>query len=62
MSSITRYDADHEAGCMFACSDGDYILFEDYEDKLLDAKYDYDQLEKKYDKLVNKLGSLYQEA
>jgi len=41
---------------------GEYITYEDHEDALLDAKYDYDQLQKKYDKLVNKLGALYQEA
>jgi hypothetical protein len=43
-------------------SKGDYVLFDDYEDKLLDAKYDYDQLQKRYDALVYKLGELYQEA
>lgn len=42
--------------------EGDYVLFDDYEDKLLDAKYDYDQLQKKYDRLIGILGDLYREG
>jgi hypothetical protein len=56
------YDYGENQNKMVENSKGDYVLFDDYEDKLLDAKYDYDQLQKRYDALVYKLGELYQEA
>lgn len=63
--SIKRYDlerTDYEDFDMVESSVGNYVLFDDYEDKLLDAKYDYDQLQKKYDRLIGILGELYREG
>lgn len=65
MSEVDRWDmerVDYEDYCMVLSSSGDYVMFEDYEDKLLDAKYDYDQLQKKYDRLIGILGDLYREG
>lgn len=42
--------------------DGNYVLFEDYEDALLDAQYDLKELQKKYDKLIEKIGEIYREG
>lgn len=67
---ITRWDVDYEATCMFNCSvkllaplwrncsDGDYVLFDDYDNLCRE----FDDLKEKYDRLVGKLGDLYREA
>ena len=42
--------------------EGDYVFFDDHEDALLNAAWELKELQKKYDKLVEKLGSIYKEA
>ena len=64
MSNIKRYDPEHDYGScwMELHSSGDYVLFEDYEDALIDAAYDLRVLQEKYDALVKKIGNIYKEA
>lgn len=59
---IKRYEPAWRDGFMQEETDGDYVLFEDYENALADAEYDHDQLQKKYDRLIEILGDLHREC
>lgn len=41
---------------------GEFVTFEDHEDALINAQIDFNELQKKYNKLVNTLGDLYREG
>jgi hypothetical protein len=56
---INRYDTADYSGHMREDVSGDYVLFEDYEDALIDAQVDLKELQKKYDALVDKIQSLW---
>ena len=64
MSNIKRYDPEHDYGScwMELHSSGSYVLFEDYEDVLTDAAYDFGVLQEKYDKLVEKIENIYKDT
>ncbi len=64
MNTVTRCDleSDYGGGYMRIHASGDYVTYEDYENDILDIKYDLDILQKKYDRLVEKLGELYRES
>lgn len=47
---------------MEADSDGDWVRFYDHEEAIDEVRYDLKELQKKYDKLVEKLGDLYREG
>lgn len=59
---IKRYDPAWRDGFMQEESDGDYVLFDDYEEALGNLEYDLKALQRKYDILVDKIGDVYREA
>lgn len=62
MTNVKRYDTADYSGHMREDVSGDYVIFEDYEDALIDAQADLKEIQKKYDNLLNTLGMLYQEG
>ena len=64
MTNIKRYDPEHDYGScwMELHSSGDYVLFEDFEDAIIDAAYDLRVLQGQYDSLVEKINDICRDA
>ena len=63
--TIQRFDPTEIWGggvSMCTIDSGDYVLFDDYEDALLNAAWDLKELQKKYDNLVKAIGELYRDS
>lgn len=63
--TVQRYDLvweDYETGYMEKSNHGDYVLFDDYEDALINAQVEFDTLKRDYDNLVKAIGELYRDA
>lgn len=58
---IKRYDMTRDDGMQEFLS-GDYVLFEDHEDELLNAAWHLNKLQKKHDKLVQDIDELWREG
>lgn len=62
---IKRYDPTNDdtfLETMEESSSGDYVTFDDYEDAIADAEHDLKELQKKYDKLLGRLGEIVREG
>ena len=64
--TVQRYDlweSDFGDGsAMVESHEGDYVLFEDYEDALINAQVEFDTLKRDYDNLVKAIGEIYRDA